>query len=117
MCKTCLPLISHTECTSCHDGYWLDFLNGKLCQSCLAVCRKCVDGVSCSECNAGRYLDNKLPAATFLCELCLPECSQCTALNVCTHCKGTNKLHPDASCKQCDTSNKWRVTNDNLRCE
>jgi hypothetical protein len=67
---------------------------------CLAVCETCLDGVSCSTCLTGKFLE------AGLCTDCDPNCLDCIVTAVfCTSCDTAQSLYLDTSSNTCIACN------------
>jgi hypothetical protein len=119
-CLTCKwPLYHHPEdkacLKQCPEGYWGDQTwPSKQCRQCLPFCKKCSDGKTCEECEAGRIMTQDGKCADSCpdgsvrrssdnnCVLCASDknCKKCNEeeLHKCAICKDGFLLHNESQC-------------------
>jgi hypothetical protein len=76
---------SYNYCIECNIGFYLTKATGNytLCVICNIACKTCKNGISCTSCSSGKFLDS---SNNNTCLPCSENCQICNNSNICTSC-------------------------------
>ncbi|EGR33030.1 zinc finger lsd1 subclass family protein, putative, partial [Ichthyophthirius multifiliis] len=110
-CATCENGTDKTKCLSCSsplyyqqlekkcvtECYSNQYLNSSnICKACNSTCATCIDGISCSTCSSGSFINSE----SGLCELCDSNCKTCNvSKTACLSCNDPQYLQTNQTCQ------------------